>query len=141
MDLVVRGPHVVGPVYVDFTVVSALSTEALRARSFARGGVAAGIAVRRKRASYPNAEVVTFAVEEHGRIGDEALQFVRMFAPQDPSRRFIAIRRLYQSLGTVLQRYSSDSLIAATTGRRETRQLIASDLLEDPPTPYKGAPV
>lgn len=119
MDLVVHSPKLSGPVHVDFTVVSALSQEALRARSNLRDGVAAGIATRRKAAAYPDiSSLVPFAVEDHGRLGEEALQLVRLLAPKEPAQRSTAIRHLYQSLGNTLQRYAADSLLAATTARR-----------------------
>ena len=77
-------------VYVDFTVVSALSQEALRARSNFRDGVAAGIATRRKAAAYPEiSSLVPLAVEDHGRLGDEALQLVRLL--QHNARRLFDV--------------------------------------------------
>lgn len=118
MDLVVHSPRLSGPVFVDLAVVSALSKEALRARSCTRDGAAAGIATRRKAAAYPDIAMVPFAIEDHGRLGEEALHLVRILAPEEPSRRSASIRGLYQSLGNTLQRYAADSLLAATTTRR-----------------------
>jgi hypothetical protein len=80
--------------------------------------VAAAIAARRKNAAYPEICVLAFAVEDHGRLGEDALMLARLFAPSEPSARSLAIRRLYQGLGNTLQRYAADAVMAATAVRR-----------------------
>ena len=117
MDLVIHAPHVAEPIHVDLTVVSALSQDALALGAPRRDGAAAAAAARRKRARYPRVAVVPFVVEDHGRLGEEALAMVRLLAPRDGATRSGAIRQLYQSLGSVLQRHSADAVLAATQDR------------------------
>ena len=117
MDLVVRVPGVSTPYYIDLTVVSAISMEALAAGSATRDGAAATTAALGKMRDYPNCAVTPFVVEDHGRLGDDALKFIRVVAPVDPVERSAAIRRLHQSIGATLQRCSADAVIAATTVR------------------------
>ena len=114
MDLVIHAPHLANAIHVDVTVVTALSQEALAAGSARRDGAAAQTAARNKRARYPNCPVIPFVIEDHGRLGEEAIQLARRLAPMVPTERSSAIRRLYQSLGAVLQRHSADSVLAAT---------------------------
>ena len=118
MDLIVHTPHGAQPILIDVTVVSALAREAMAAGAPRRDGVAAGVAARHKRAKYPNCTVTPFVIEDHGRFGEDALSLVRRLAPPAKSKRSSAIRRLYQSLGSVLQRHAADAVIAATTCRR-----------------------
>ena len=117
MDIVVNSPLVASALYVDLTVVSALSVEALAKGSALRDGTAAGLAARDKVSRYPNCRVWPFPVEDHGRVGEDSMEFIRTIAPQEPARRSAAIAQLYQSLACVLQRCAADSVIAATTGR------------------------
>ena len=116
MDLVVRAPAIDGTVWIDLTVVSALSVEALSKGSPQRKGVASEVAERKKRRDYPLINVLPFAVEDHGRFGEDALRFARKVAPAEPVKRAIALARLYQSLGSSLQRSAADAVIAATAG-------------------------
>ena len=81
MDLVVHAPGLAEPIMVDLTVVSALTQDALALGSARRDGAAAAAAARRKRARYPGVAVVPFAVEDHGRLGEEALALTRLLAP------------------------------------------------------------
>ena len=118
MDLVVHAPHFPSPFYIDLTVVSALSSDALAGGSAIRAGAAAEIGARGKFRDYPNCTLTPFVVEDHGRLGEEALRFVRLIAPDDPSERSKAIKRLHQSLGATLQRTSAEAIIAATTVRQ-----------------------
>ena len=103
------------PFYVDVTVVSALSSEALARGSAIRDGVASSSAAKDKVKDYPCCSVTPFPIEDHGRIGEDALRLIRVIAPVDPTERSRAIRRLHQSLGATLQRFSADAVIAATT--------------------------
>eukprot|EP00973_Karenia_brevis_P060117 8365915-Karenia_brevis.AAC.1 len=48
MDLVIHAPEIASPFYVDLTVVSALSSDALAGGSAVRNGAAAEIAARGK---------------------------------------------------------------------------------------------
>ena len=113
LDLIVHSPQVAGPMYVDFTVVSALSVEALSKGSALREGVAAGIAAAKKVAKYPGCATYPFPVEEHGRLGEASLTFVKMIAPTSKQLRSKAISALYHDLGSSLQRASAESLLAA----------------------------
>ena len=62
--------------------------------------------------------MVPFAVEDHGRLGEDALALVRLLAPPpDVDGRSAAIRRLHQALGSVLQRHAADAVLAATQHR------------------------
>ena len=117
MDLVIHVPGVASPFYVDLTVVSALSSDALSGGSAVRDGAAAEVAAKAKFRCYPNCNLTPFVIEDHGRLGDEALRLVRTVAPVDPSERSKAIRRLHRSLGATLQRIAADAVIAATTVR------------------------
>ena len=117
MDLVVRVPGVASPFYIDLTVASALSVEALEGGSAIRDGAAAAIAARGKIRDYPNCSVTPFVVEDHGRLGEEALRFIRIVAATDPAERSKDIRRLHQSIGATLQRCAADAVFAATTVR------------------------
>ena len=117
MDLVVRVPGVAQAFYIDLTVVSALSLEAVAGGAAVRDGAAAGIAEAGKKKDYPNCNVTPFAVEDHGRLGEHSLRFIRIVAPVDLAERSVAIRHLHQSLGATLQRYAADAVIAATTVR------------------------
>ena len=114
MDLVVHAPGLAEPLMVDLTVVSALTQDALALGSARRDGAAAAAAARRKRARYPGVAVVPFVVEDHGRLGEEALALTRLLAPAQDTARSAAIRRLHQSLGCVLQRNAADAVLAAT---------------------------
>ena len=98
---------------MDLTVVSALSIEALAKGAAQRAGVAIEIATRKKRRDYPNIAVLTFVIEDHGRIGEEARTFVRRLAPVEPSARSRALRSLYQALSACCQRASADAVLAA----------------------------
>ena len=118
MDLVIHAPYLSEPVHVDVTIVSALAQEAMAAGAARRDGAAAGVAARRKRAKYPQCTIVPFVVEDHGRFGEDAAALVRRLAPMVSAKRSPAIRRLYQALGSVLQRHAADAVVSATTLRR-----------------------
>ena len=117
MDLVVHAPGIATPFYVDLTVVSALSSDALASDSSVRDGAAAEVAARGKYRDYPNCSVTPFAAEDHGRVGEEALRLIRRLAPSDDAERSRAIRRLHQSLGATLQRVAADAVRSTTTAR------------------------
>jgi hypothetical protein len=118
MDLVIHVPGIASPFYVDVTIVSSLSSDALSGGSGTRSGAAAEIAARGKVRDYPNCCVTAFVIEDHGRLGEEALRLVRMIAPLDPAERSKSIRRLHRSLGATLQRIAADAVIAATAVRQ-----------------------
>ena len=75
---------------------SALSVEALSKGSPQRKGVASEVAERKKRRDYPLINVLPFAVEDHGRFGEDALRFARKAAPAESGKRAIELARLYQ---------------------------------------------
>ena len=117
LDLVIHAPRVAEPIRVDFTVVSALSQDALERGAARRAGVAAAAAENAKRTRYPGLRMVPFAVEDHGCFGEDALVLVRLLAPRLDTERSAAIRRLQQALGSVLQRHAADAVLAATQHR------------------------
>ena len=117
MDLVIRAPDVASPFFIDLTVVSALSSDALAGGSEIRDGAAAEVAARGKFRDYPNCSVTPFVIEEHGRFGDDALRFIRAIAPSNLSERSKAILRLHRSLGAILHRVAADAVVAATMVR------------------------
>ena len=114
MDLVVRAPNIASPIFHGLMVVSAaLSKEALAIGSAVRDGAAAAAVARGKARDYPHCRITPFAVEDHGRLGDAALQLVRLLAPVDLAKRLVAMRRLHQTLGATLQRVAADAVLAA----------------------------
>ena len=115
MDFVVRAADCGVPIFIDVTVVSALAQESLNCGAAKFDGVAAAIAARKKKAKYPNVDVTPFAIEEHGRLGSDAVTLVRRLAPHDAAERSRALRRLYQTLSCLVQRHSADSLLSAVT--------------------------
>ena len=117
MDLVAHAPGISGPMYIDLTIVSAASREALSKGAASTDGAAARSAAARKRAKYPQCPVTPFVIEDHGRLGEEALSLVRKIAPKDAVARSAAIRRLHQSLGATVQRCAADAIIAAIPSR------------------------
>ena len=118
MDLVVHALGFPSPFYIDLTVVSALSSDALSGGSAVRSGAAAEIGARGKFRDYPNCVLTPFVIEDHGRLGNDALRFIRSIAPSDPAERSRSIRQLHRSLRATLQRVSADAVIAATTIRQ-----------------------
>ena len=113
--MVIRPPGA-GAIFVDLTVVSALTREVLNHGSARRDGAAAAVAARHKRAKYPHCNVTPFVIEDHGRLGDEAIDLTKQLAPSDPVKRSKTIRLLHQTLGAVLQRHAADAVLAATRG-------------------------
>ena len=106
-------PGRTAPVYIDLTVVSALAVEPLARGSGVRAGVAAELAERDKERAYPLIPVLPVAIEDHGRLGEKALAFVRQVAPCARHDRAIALPSLYQALGATLQRTAADAVLAA----------------------------
>ena len=113
MDPVIHAPGVAAPIDVDLTVCCATSDEALSKGAASRDGVATELAAYKKRRKYRNISLVAFALEDHGRIGDEALRLARRLAPRALDERSAALRSLYQALSCTLQRLQADSAIAA----------------------------
>ena len=118
MDLVMHSPRVAGAIYVDFTVVSALAVEAIAKGAALRDGVASIIAAQRKHQRYSHCVTWAFAVEDHGRFGEDALGLIKALAPTEPQQRSKAISVLQQSLASTLQRSSADAILAATLAAR-----------------------
>ena len=77
-------------------------------------GVAASLAEQGKHRRYNAGIVHPFAVESHGRFGEEARALIRILAPESALERSVAIGRLHQALAATLQRMSADAVIAAT---------------------------
>ena len=113
LDLIVHSPLVAGAMCVDLTVVSATSVEALAKKSATVDGAAARIAGGHKTREYPNCATYPFPVEDLGRVGDISRTFAKMIAPSGPERSAI-LSKMYQGLGSILQRGSADAILAAT---------------------------
>ena len=117
MDLVIYSPRMAGAICVDFTVLTALSAEAISRVSGLRDGLASDLAAQRKQQRYTHCVTWAFAVEDHGRFGEDAIALVRALAPTEPQLRSRAIATLHQSLAATLQRCSADSMLAASLSR------------------------
>ena len=122
MDLIVHAPNIVGPVHIDLTVLSATARKSLAKGVASREGTATASAAERKRAKYPMCAILPFVLEDHGRLGDDALGFVRKIAPRAKPERTQVLIGFYQAIGATLQRVAAVSIIAAigfgATGRR-----------------------
>ena len=114
MDLIMYSPRVAGAIYIDVTVVSALSVEAIAKGAGLRDGVASDIAAQRKQFRYNHCVTWAFAVEDHGRFGEDAVGLIRALAPTEPQLRSKAIAALHQSVASTLQRSSADAILSAT---------------------------
>ena len=117
LDLVIHSPRAAGPIYVDFTVVSAVCMRSLEKGSALADGVAAAVAATEKTDKYPGCTVFPFPVEAHGRLGEAAVTLLRMLAPVGPGRSS-AIAGLHQDLACTLQRASADAVLAAKPQQR-----------------------
>ena len=113
LDLVIYSPRMSGAIYVDLTIASACSQEALSRGSAGFAGVAASIAEERKCSKYPNIDPWPFAIEDHGRWGDSAIALSRALAPPSLSLRSASLRRLQQAVAVALQRTAADAMLAA----------------------------
>ena len=103
----------ISPAYIDVSIVTALSREDSAAGAANHDGGAAELAAKGKHRGYPLIAVTRFIVDNHGRIGTEALSFLRRIAP-DPGQRSQAMREFYQRLRALLQRYAADAVLSAT---------------------------
>ena len=117
MDLILHAPAQDSPVHIDLTIVSPVSREALARGSADREGTAAMMAASRKRAKYPLIAVLPFVIEEGGRLGEDALGFVRKLAPREPKKRVEALNSLNHALGATLQRTAANAITAAIVPR------------------------
>ena len=63
MDIVIRAPGIAAPFYVDLTIVSALSVNALAGGADVTDGAAGAIPSKKKVRDYPNCAVAAFVVE------------------------------------------------------------------------------
>ena len=114
IDLVVHIPNHT-PIYIDVTIVSALSAEALRRGSGNKDGTACIIAAQKKSRTYPGITVTAFVVEEHGRFGEDALSFLRKVGPLDPALRPLAPGTIFQTVSTLVQRWQAEAIVASCT--------------------------
>ncbi len=114
MDLVIRARGVPGSILVDVTVASALAAEPMSKGSSLRESVAAELAAKDKRVKYHNINVIPFVVEDHGRLGEDAIRLIRKLAVGDKEARSRAIATIYQSVGACCQRAAADAVSAAT---------------------------
>ena len=113
MDLVVYTPDSATPTYVDISIVTALSHQALASGSAKHDGKASEIAGKGKRKDYPLINVTPFIVEDHGRFGSDAVSFLKQVAPSEAGARSKAMGDLYHRLAAFLQRTAADSILAA----------------------------
>ncbi len=118
MDLIIYSPRVAGAIYVDFTVVGALTLEAIARGSALYDGVAFDLAAQRKQQRYSHCVTWAFAVEDHGRLGEDAVCLLRALAPTEPQLRSRAIASVHQSLACTPQRCSADAMLAAALSVR-----------------------
>ena len=110
--------------HVDVTFASAGTVQAdeLRLRGdLAKPGRAAAQRAGDKRRRYkpadnPTEPLVVFAVESRGRLGEEALLFLRAMAPSDATRG-AELSRAYRGLSVLTQRRRAHLLRAAEGGR------------------------
>ena len=65
---------------------------------------AATCAVQKNVQDYPNCAATPFVMEDHGRLGGEAI---------DPAECSASIQRLHQPIGATLQRYAADVVLLA----------------------------
>ena len=114
MDLIIRSPKPLTPIYVDVTIADATSTEALSKNAANRDSAAAQVLERRKIEKYPNVKVTPFCVESHGRLGDHAMQLAKTVAPTEAEERTKALAELYQTISTELQWVNAEAIISAT---------------------------
>jgi hypothetical protein len=144
MDLIVYAPGATSPAYLDISIVSALSQEALAAGSATKDGKAAEIAARGKRRDYRLINVTPFILEDHGRFGEDAVKFLKSVAPVEPRLRSKAMQELYHRLSSLLQRHAADAVLAAITVRRARSAVVIRGAPESqptaPPLPIVGSP-
>ena len=113
LDLVIVSPQLAGPAFVDVVICSACSVDALQRGSGIAPGTAARIAEAKKTCKYPNIQAWGFGVEDHGRWGASALALARALAPSEPDERSSAMRTLFQSVSTALQKTAAEAMITA----------------------------
>ena len=113
MDLVVYASGSTIPSYIDVSIVTALSQQALASGSAKYDGKAAEIAAKGKRNAYPLINITPFIVEDHGRFGSDAVAFLKRVAPTDAAARSRAMSDLYHRLAAFLQRTAADAVLAA----------------------------
>jgi hypothetical protein len=87
--------------YIDVVVASPTSVAAVAGGSGERVGVAAALAEQRKRRDYQDSpyEVIPFAVENYGRLGQSASQYVNQLAPKITMDE---LARFYRDLSHIL---------------------------------------
>jgi hypothetical protein len=102
-------------VYVDVAVVTVMTTDGCRrgARA-ARDGAAAAAEEDDKRRRYPGPVVRPFVLEAHGRLGEDAMAFLRELAPQDASERSAFIGGALQELSVFLRTANAELLLQST---------------------------
>ena len=126
MRLVVYAPDSSTPAYIDVSIVTALSQEALASGSAKHDGKAAEIAAKGKRKDYPLINVTPFIVEDHGRFGSDAIAFLKRVAPTDAGARSKAMSNLYHRLAAFLQRTAADAVLAAIGAQHGCGAVLAT---------------
>jgi hypothetical protein len=102
-------------VYVDVAVVTVMTADGCRRRARAsRDGAAASAEEDDKRRRYPGPELRPFVLEAHGRLGDDAMAFLRELAPPDLADRSAFISGALQELSVILQTANAELLLQAT---------------------------
>ena len=122
MDVVLRAARTTGQMLVDVTIVSPLTQEMLRSGAAARvPGAAASAAAAHKRQTYPNSNVVPFAIEHFGRWGEDAIALVKTLAPPPGNGRSEALTCIYQDVACEIQKSNADAILAAAVRDRCAR--------------------
>ena len=102
------------PIHVDVTVTLATSTTALAGTVAAHvtAGHAAKMAEENKRRHYGKHTITPFALEAHGRWGDDALALLRQLAAHatDPAQRTSNYHYSIQRIATTLQRHNANTI-------------------------------
>ena len=107
---------------VSFASAGTIQVDELRLRGNpSKPGRAAALRAAEKRRRYkpadnPTEPLVVFAVESRGRLGEEALLFLRAMAPADATRG-AELSRAYRELSVLTQRRRAHLLRAAEGGR------------------------
>ena len=113
LDLIIYHEKFKQRAIIDVTIVNTAVAEYISRGSSTTDGLAADVAESSKRRKYSEATIVPFAIEEHGRLGDDALRLIRTLAPAEADLRSRAIKDVYRRLGGVVQRLSADAVLTS----------------------------
>ena len=80
----------------------------------AHDGHAAASKEDKKRVRYPGPNLIPFAVESMGRLGDGAHSLLRALAPKDPSERSRVLGAARQTLSVLVQMGNAELILSAS---------------------------